>query len=312
MKVTVSPKLDSKQAVLALGMFENEKENYASLSKELSSELAEAVRKKEFSLKFGEVYSTKIGGLPYKRVVVCGLGNKKELTLEKVRKVMGKIVGMTKCVKQTSLVTNIPLVVSPLFNEELLGRATAEGLILADYKFMKYLSKETQDKRRPLTQVCVQWAKSNNGFGSGLKTGRIIAEAANYVRDLVNEPAGVAHSLYLEKAARKVGEHPKVKVRVMNKPEMEKLGMGALLGVNAGSKNPPKLIFLEYNGAKGAPVALVGKGITFDSGGYNLKPTRYIEDMHTDMAGSAAVLGTIKAAAELGVKKNLVVQFIFQ
>jgi len=152
----------------------------------------------------------------------------------------------------------------------------------------------------------LQWDKSQQ-FEKGLKDGEVISKSANFVRDLVNEPANVVNSIYMEKMAREVAKNPKVKVTVMNEPELKKEGMGSLLGVNAGSDNPPKLIFVEYHGGgNGKWHAVVGKGITFDSGGYNIKPTRYIEDMKIDMAGSAACLGTLKAVSELGLQKNIV------
>ena len=149
---------------------------------------------------------------------------------------------------------------------------------------------------------------SSVSFTAGITSGKIIAETTNFIRDLVNEPTNVVNSEYLEKVAKRIaGEYHNVKLKVLDKSELQKEGMGALLGVNAGSKSPPKLLLLEYHGSKnGKYTALVGKGITFDSGGYNLKPTRYIEDMKTDMAGAAAVMGTIKIAAELKLKKNLV------
>ena len=153
----------------------------------------------------------------------------------------------------------------------------------------------------------MQWKSSSTLLTKGIKTGKVIAESTNFVRNLVDEPANVVNSLFLEKVAQKIAaDSDKIKLKVLDKMELQKEGLNALLGVNLGSDNSPKLLILEYNGSdKNGYTALVGKGITFDSGGYNLKPTKYIEDMKTDMAGGAVVLGTIKAAAELGLKKNL-------
>ena len=281
--------------VLVLGVFKNTQFFDAELSKEMKT-----VDSKRFSHKYGEQYWTKVQG---HHTLLIGLGEKKELTLEKVRRLMGKVVSAARQVRETHVTTNIPDLVD--FDAEKLGMAVAEGLLLRNYAFTKYLDKEKQAKKKGPSTVHVVWSGSGK-FASGLKKGRMIAESANYVRDLVNEPASVVNSTYLERAAKEIGKHPKISVTVLNKPELTKLKMGALLGVNAGSKNPPKLIILQYKGGTKRPIALVGKGITFDTGGYNLKPTKYIEDMHTDMAGAAAVLGTIKAVAALGVKKNLI------
>ncbi len=302
MRITTDKKVDVGQDVLILGIFDDDTAHYKGFNKTLHTELNEAVKK--FEKKWGQRYTTRINGQKY---TVLGLGSRKDFTVEKVRRALGKAIGHAKCAKAETVSTNIPFLARAKIDDQELGRATAEGLLLANYSFTKYLSKENAEKKTNVKLVSVKWDDSRSSFGKGLKEGRIVAESSNLVRDLVNEPAGVANSIFMERAARKVaGKYPKVSIRVLNKPELTKLGMGSMLGVNAGSQHPPKLIILEYKGGSGRPTALVGKGITFDSGGYNLKPTKYIEDMHTDMAGSAAVLGTINAAAALGLKKNLI------
>ena len=310
MKITLHANLDETQEFLALGVFEDDKDLYKNYNKDLAKDLEEALKKKLFSREFGEQYSTKISSLPFRRILILGLGKKEEMSLERLRRSLGKVVRQASALKLQKVATNLPILVASArqLSEEALGQATAEGLLLADYNFSKYLAKERQEKRLPLESVSVQ-GKSSAAFEKGLKTGRVIAEAANFVRDLVNEPANVINSVSMEHMAHTVAKKSsKITVKVLNKPELERLGMGALLGVNAGRANPPKLVFLEYNGAgaNAKYTALIGKGITFDSGGYNIKPTNYIEDMKTDMAGAAAVMGTIKVAAQLGVKKNLV------
>ena len=307
MKINILPKLDTKQPVLVLGLFEEDTHNYKSFNKILEGQLKSAIKEKRFSTKFGQKFHTSIHTLSYDRILIFGLGKKKKFTLERLRRIMGKAVNSVKCSHFSGFTTNIPEL-SKFLGEEAMGRATAEGLLLANYKFIKYFDKEAQQKKKPLVSVSLRWVKKANGFDTGLKQGEIIAESANHVRDLVNEPAGVVNSTYMEKIARKVAaSHPKLSVKVLNKAQLEKLGMNAMLGVNAGSENPPKLIFVEYKGGgKGKWNAFVGKGITFDSGGYNLKPSRYIEDMKIDMGGSAAALGAVRAAALLGVKKNVV------
>ncbi len=307
MKITITKDLDKAQDVLFLGLFEEDKDNGKSFSKELAEEVEEAMNRKAFSRKFGEMYATKLSSHPYKKVVVMGLGEKKDFNVEKTRQALGKMVSSTKCWSFSSLTTNVvEKAGAQVTDKELLGRAAAEGLLLANYNFTKYLAKEKQEKKKPLNVVSLQWSGSGD-FSEGLKVGRVVAEATNMVRDLVNEPANVVNSEYMEKMARQVaGQYSSVKLKVLNKAELEKEGMGSLLGVNAGSQNPPKLLILEYTGSKkGKHTALLGKGITFDSGGYNLKPTKYIEDMKTDMAGAAAVMASIKIAAELKLKKNL-------
>ncbi len=304
MKLLVQSGLDTKQDICVLGVFEGD--SLSSISKTLAKDVALAVKSKRFRPEFGQMYSTKVSGMPYERVIVAGLGKKKEMTLERARRVLGKAVKSTKSMKLSGLTTNLPMVLSGMFDDMLLGRALAEAALLGNYKFTKYFAPKRKEKYKSLTAVSLQWKKSKAGFGKGLKQGKIIADATMLARDLVNEPANVMNSHLMEKMARQVARHPKVKLKVLGKAQLEKLGMHSMLGVNLGSANPPKLIILEYNGGSGKPVAFLGKGITFDSGGYNIKPSGYMEDMKTDMGGSAAVLGTIKAASELGVKKNLI------
>lgn len=306
MKIITSTELDKKQEILCLGLFEDSKENYSSFDLKLAEELQEAIKKKTYSKNFGEQYSTKLFNWPFKKVMVFGLGKKEQFNLEKLRQILGKAINCTKAAGYTSVSTNLVELAHFLGKEEKLGRAAAEGLLLANYDFTKYLSAEKKEKKKPIDNVSLQWTGTAASFTPGLKTGRIIAECTNFVRDLVNEPASLANSVYLEKVAKTIaGSSNKIKLKVLNKAELQQEKMGALLGVNAGSKNAPKLLILEYKNGVGKSTALVGKGITFDSGGYNLKPTKYIEDMKTDMAGGAAVLGVIKAAAELGLKKNI-------
>ena len=228
MKITTSQGLDTKQEIFILGLWEEDKHNYKSFSNDLAKELAAATKKKTFSKKFGEKHGTKIKG---KNVYVYGLGKKKEFTIEHLRKIMGKAIRCVKAKSATSFATNILTLVK--FDAEQLGRAAAEALILADYKFIKYLGKEKKERQRDIENVSLQWKSSSSKLESGLKAGKIIAEATNFTRDLVNEPASVCDSVYLEKVARKL--HPKVKVNVLNLAQMKKLGMGSLLGVNAGS-----------------------------------------------------------------------------
>jgi len=138
----------------------------------------------------------------------------------------------------------------------------------------------------------------------GLEKGTTLANATCLTRDLVNEPPSIMNSEQMVKEAKKLNK--KIKVQVLENKELQKLGMNAILAVNAGSKSGAKLIIMKYNGGGKRKLALVGKGITFDSGGLDLKPSKHMLDMKMDMAGAATVMGTMKAAAELGLKVNLI------
>ncbi|MBI2665630.1 leucyl aminopeptidase [Candidatus Woesearchaeota archaeon] len=298
MEIKIKKEMDKEQDVLVYGLFADDKVT------ELPSDAQEAVRRKIVDpSKFGQTYATLLQG---KKCIVLALGKKEDFTLNHLRRALGKAVKAVKNLKLDSFSTNVVSLLSSAnkFSAQELGRCSAEGLLLANYGFTKYFSEEKRKEMKSIKEVSVVYLPDSALFQEGLRQGIVLADATNYVRDLVNEPAKVVTPEYLEHEAKKLAGKL-VKVRVLNQKDMEKEGLNTLLGVASGSALPPKLVFLEYTGGKGEYTAVVGKGITFDSGGYNLKPTKYIEDMKSDMAGAAAVLATIKVAAELGIKKNI-------
>ncbi len=302
MRITTNTGFESKVDALVLTLFEGD--SYKTFSQELAGDLDLAVKREQFSLKFGEVFVTKVSDLPYLYTMVVGLGKKEDFNSERLRKIIGKIGKVVRGYKLVSFSTNVAQVSTMVLRDDEIARACSEALILSNYSFTKYLSKDKKSKLLEL--VSLQWLGSEKLFADGLRVGRVVAESTNYVKDLVNEPASVMTPSEIEKVARALAASRKLKIRVMERDEMKKEGLGALLGVAQGSAQLPKLIFLEYKGGGSeASVALVGKGITFDSGGYNLKPTGYMEDMKCDMAGAAAVLGTLRAVSELGLKVNV-------
>ncbi len=141
-----------------------------------------------------------------------------------------------------------------------------------------------------------------------LKQGDAIGQGMNLTKTLGNLPGNICTPSYLADQARSLAKNHKLGVKVLEQKDMEKLGMGSLLSVSKGSRQPPKLIVIEYHGgpAKQKPVVLVGKGITFDSGGISLKPGAEMDEMKFDMCGAASVLGTLKACAVMGLRHNVV------
>ena len=157
MKITVSKNLDNQEA-LFLGLFDEDTHNYSSYNSDLSKELSEAIKNKSFKNKWGEVFSTRTAGLPYKRVTAIGLGKRKEFTLEKVRRSLAKAVSVTRGLKFSSFSTNIlELSNSFKFDETKLGQAAAEGLLLANYNFSKYLAEERKETKKHLQEVSLNW-----------------------------------------------------------------------------------------------------------------------------------------------------------
>lgn len=189
---------------------------------------------------------------------------------------------------------------------EELGRFFAENVLMADYEYTAY-----KTEKKPYTGVQhIYINEADAGFKKGASKGEIIGKEINASRSLANTPGGDMTPTMLAKAAQASAKGTAVKVTILEKKDAEKLGMGLMLGVDKGSIEPMKFIILEYWGAgktaKEKPIILVGKGITFDTGGINLKPGEGLSGMNHDMTGGATVIATITAAAKLGIKKNVV------
>lgn len=190
-----------------------------------------------------------------------------------------------------------------------LGELIAREVLLADYEFTKYLTKPKEGWNF-MSELAIV-GKMSPDFKNGLERGKIVAGEINKCRELANTPGGEMTPQILAQAAREAARDlPTVSVEVLGVREMEGLGMGAVLGVGKGSPEEPRFIVMEYFGAEDAnerPMVLIGKGVTFDTGGLNLKPSDGITDMHLDMSGAAACIHTLVLAATLEVKKNIIV-----
>ena len=263
-------------------------------------EIASKIVKSQFSGKSNQKIS-----LPLKKVRLhlFGLGKEKEITSEVIRKAAGSVANYSLAIKITD-----PIVCADIskLSASQTCEAITDGIHLGAYRFDKYKSKDKDSIK--LKSLSLLTNSKDKGLSSSIKYSNITCDSANYVRDLQMENADVATPLYLEKRARELAKKHKLKIKVLGEKELTKLGAGLILAVARGSKYPPRMIFLEYNGNPKSKdkTAILGKGITFDSGGLNLKPTKYIETMREDMSGAAVVLGTIKAAAELKLKKNVI------
>ena len=189
-------------------------------------------------------------------------------------------------------------------------RQVVEGGRYALYRFDRLKGKNGK-KRSRLRRAMVNVPDQAElpGARDAIREGNAIAEGVRLARDLGNLPPNICTPAYLAREARALAKDSKtVKVRVLDQGEMKKLGMGALLSVAQGSREPAKLITIEYQGGKAneKPVALVGKGVTFDSGGISIKPAAKMDEMKFDMAGAASVIGTLSAVAGIGLPVNVV------
>ncbi|MBU1038896.1 leucyl aminopeptidase [Patescibacteria group bacterium] len=251
---------------------------------------------------------TKVLFIGRRKIILLGLGEFKNWDQRKFILAIRRLLIVAKSEKIKSLA--LPVVRLPLakVSYEKLGQLIAENALMADYSFNQY-KKGSSKKKFSLKIFSLLVNKEEESLiRQGLKIGQVVGEQVNVARDLGNTPGGDMTPDLLAKQAVEQGKKYKFKVEVLTKNQIQKLGMGAILGVAKGSVEEPKFIIMEHWGvAKNqAPYVLVGKGVTFDSGGLNLKPSNGINDMHLDMLGAAAVIGLMGAVSRLKLPVNII------
>ncbi len=247
-----------------------------------------------------------------RRVLLLGLGPAAKLEIDGLRRAAGRAVGAATARKARSVTLAVP----PLrgLDPAECAQAMAEGASLATYRFDDYKSKP-RGERRPATPTSLRLRfprlKSTTAVRAAATRGAKLAECQNVARGLSNEPPNSLPPVALAREARRVARQVGLRCRVLDVPAMQRLGMGALLAVGQGSAQPPRLIVMEHNaptrGSRRRPtVCVVGKGITFDTGGISIKPAGGMEAMKHDMSGAAAVVGIMRAAAVLKLPLHVV------
>ncbi|MGE5027071.1 MAG: leucyl aminopeptidase [Betaproteobacteria bacterium] len=242
------------------------------------------------------------------RVMLVGLGKEREFRDKEYREAMRAAI---RTLNETgSLEASIFLTELPVKRRDTAWKVEQAVLMAMEgiYRFDRLKSKQ-EEARRPLRRLVLNVPRRNElGIGElAVKQGQAIAEGVSLAKDLGNLPGNICTPTYLAQQAQELAKTHKLKVEVLEQKDMESLKMGSLLSVARGSRQPPKLIVLQYQGnKKQKPVVLVGKGITFDSGGISLKPGAEMDEMKYDMSGAACVLGTFKAVAQLELPINLV------
>jgi leucyl aminopeptidase len=261
----------------------------------------EAIKKafaKKFSGKKNEVFLAPApDGFKTEWMLLAGLGKKDEVTAEGLRQAGGKSAaylrdnGMKKAALSSQVISSFKLSPS-LF---------AEGASLSLYTYSRY----KKEKNGKTLDSFVVLSKPSKALTQELDWADTMASAVSFAKDLINTPSNDMTPSHLAKAALSLRKK-KLSVRVLERRDAQRLGMGAYLAVAKGSHEPPKFVVLHYKGGSKAPLVLVGKSITFDSGGISLKPAEGMEKMKYDMAGGAAVLGVMKAVSEAGLPINLI------
>lgn len=297
MKIIIQNKKETDIAcdVLILPLLEGEGITlYKDINRSLNNMPDDIMSSGEFNGKHNEVCLIHTGGkIKPDRLLLIGLGKRSEITLEKLRQAGGKASSYLSGLK----IKEIALSVKTIASSQLTPVAFVEGALLANYNFNRYKKEENHKEIKKITIL------TNEKLDKQIKWTEATVSAAHFARNLVNTPSNDMTPSALVKAARSLKN---VYVKVIEKNEAERLGMGAYLSVAKGSNEPPKFIVITYKGKNAAPVVLVGKAITFDSGGISIKPSDGMEKMKYDMAGGAAVLGVIKAASEMEMPVHII------
>jgi len=245
-------------------------------------------------------------GCAAQRVIVVGLGKPQELTLDKVRQAAGTAAQKARDVGARSIATLALGAGGGGLDPQAAAQATVEGIVLGLYEFRAHKSTPAEHGALESVTLVESDPAKLAAVQEGARVGRILAEATNFTRDLVNQPSNHMTPHILADAARDMAARNHQKCEVLSLEQMAELGMGAFMGVTRGSDEPPQFIILEHKPDAGQPVIFVGKGITFDSGGISIKPSEHMEAMKSDMAGAAAVIGAMQAVAQLDLPLHVV------
>jgi len=240
------------------------------------------------------------------RALVVGLGKRDEMEPERARVAAALAAKEAARLEATSVAWAVPAEGGDGAEAEATTAALVEGTVLGDYRFDRFLSSDPDDP--PPTRIASLTLLGADGLAGAAETARVCAEAQNRARDLQSLPSNVATPSYLaERAAEIAAASEAVSVEVLGRDEIAAKHMGGLVAVSQGSEEEPKLIVLRYDGGGSGPtLGLVGKGVTFDTGGISLKPSAAMHEMKMDMSGAAAVLEAVAAIAELGLALDLV------
>ena len=294
-----------------VGVFEPRKLSDAAVALDRASKgyLARILKRGDMEGKAGSTLLLhNVPNMKSERVLLVGLGKSEAF---RDRQYSEAVTNAIRALKSTGAADALLYLPESGVAKRDIGWCVAQATIAARaaaYRFdqMKSRPEKPSSELRKLA-FGISDKKSQRTAATGLEQGLAIAHGVSLARDLGNLPGNVCTPTYLANAARDLAKHYRMKIQIIERAEMEKLGMGALLSVARGSVQPPKLI-IEYRGGPAGqkPVALVGKGVTFDTGGISIKPSPEMDEMKFDMCGAASVLGTLKAIAEMKLRINVV------
>ena len=300
----------SKTDCVIVGVFEGRKLSAAAAQLDTQGELSKLLRRGDMEGKSGTtllLHNVPEGGS--ERVLLVGLGREADFGVKQYREAVATAMRAVNATGAKAVELHLATVD---VNGRDIGWRAQQAVTVAQESVYRFeLMKSRKDAAKPALKELVLAVSDRadvKAAEAGLNRGRAVAEGMALTKDLGNLPPNVCTPSYLADRARELGKRYRMKVQVFDRADMEKMGMGTLLAVARGSHEPPKFIVIEHRGARkeGKPVVLVGKGVTFDTGGISIKPAAEMDEMKFDMSGAGSVLGTLKAVGEMKLPLNVV------
>ena len=267
------------------------------VDKALNGMLAKTIKLESFKGNYKK--NILIYGNNLERVMILGLGDKDKYSTDRAREIGALISQKANSLNIDSLMLNAK---SFNMNKKVISQALTEGLVLGNYQFLDYKTVDVKNNT----------LKSISFFGAydkkSSEVGQVLGESVNYSRSLGNHPANILTPTYLANESKRISKSKNMKCTIFDVSKFEKMGLGSFYGVARGAKEPAKMIIVEYSGGPKSekPIGLIGKGLTFDTGGISLKPGARMDEMKFDMCGSATVMGVMNAVSILQPKINIV------
>lgn len=315
-KYTVSDKALLEQNVEGYIYFVTEDFSFdkicAKVAKEYFPELKTFMKAKDFTGKNGQSFVIPVTQKKkVKHLLFVGLGKKegKSFELETYRRAMSRAVRIAECHRLESIALEVPNSKADFgFDIEYMAQNTTTISMMASYHFDEFITDKNAKCKLLKEIVCVAPKKDLKKVAAGIEAGQVVGEAVNRSRHWVDLPANKLTPVDVAKRAKELAKKHDLEITVFDEAKIEKLGMGGLKAVGMGSQHDAQLVIMQYTcKKKNAPtLALVGKGITFDTGGINLKPTGYLETMKEDMSGAASVINALVAISEFKPNVNVV------
>lgn len=280
----------------------------AAVDRALDGTISRLLRDRLFTGKNGETSSIPSNDtLKAKRIVITGIGPRQQANVDLLRSQVGTLSRHLRGMNSGSVAIATPPITIAGDTEQI-GRALTEGVLLGLYRFDRHHTRSSDRPSGSVTSVTLvePSLRKSQQLESGMLHGIALAEATNFARDLANEPANLMTPSIMAEHAMDLASADNLECTIIERAEAERLNMGSYLSVSRGSKQPPKFIVLRYRGARGSrTIGLLGKGITFDTGGISLKPGAGMESMKGDMTGAACVIGAMQAISRLKPNINV-------